>query len=326
MTTKRRIGSWLALLLCFGALGWAWFNRVAVEDWFRLAGYTPPAAVSSLSSDDTMTDLGAHLFYINQPQIVAKQAFRDVCTIHEQTIVLGCYHSVQSGIYILSITGDTRLQGVMQVTAAHEMLHAAYDRLSDTERTQVDNWLQEFYRHGLKDKRVKDTIESYKRTEPKDVVNEMHSVFATEVKTLPPQLENYYKRYFQSRDRVTGFAAKYQSSFTERERLVAAYDKQLKSQKNLIDEHKTLLGKQAAQISRKQAELNGLRAAGKIDEYNAGVSGYNQQVRTYNALIDETRAEISAYNALVAKRNAVALETQQLTSELRGNDFSTINN
>ena len=50
--------------------------------------------------------------------------------------MLGCY-ILNKGIYVYDITDD-RLAGVRQVTTAHEMLHAAYDRLSVKERAQVD--------------------------------------------------------------------------------------------------------------------------------------------------------------------------------------------
>jgi len=324
MTQIRQRISWVLLLVSFGLFAVAWFNHQAITDWFRLYGYQPTAAVSQLAADDQMTDKAKHLYYINRPEVVAKAGFEQKCTIHEQTIVLGCYHADQNGIFILKIADDQRLEGVMQVTAAHEMLHAAYDRLSDSERRQVNSWLQAFYDDGLADKRVTATVDLYKKTEPHDVLNEMHSIFATEVKTLPAQLDNYYKQYFADRQAVVSQTASYRSEFTKREAAVAAYDRRLAGKKAEIDQHRSQLSSQAAQIEARQQQLEKFRNSGQIEAYNAQVASYNTLVRTYNALIGTTKSEITAYNKLVAERNAIALETRQLNQELQGN-LSTIN-
>ncbi|MCA9325309.1 hypothetical protein KDA23_04575 [Candidatus Saccharibacteria bacterium] len=325
MANARRRGSWIILVALLLALGIGWSSRQSISDWFRLLGYTPTAAVSALAQADTMTPAAEHLYYINHPEIIAKDYFATRCTTSEKTIVLGCYHSPQSGIFILRVSGDSRLDGVMQVTAAHEMLHAAYDRLSETERAQINGWLQDYYNHQLKDKRIEAAIASYRETEPNDVVNEMHSIFATEIIDLPPQLENYYQRYFTDRQKVAQFTADYRAEFTKREALVAAYDKRLKSLNSTIKANEKSLDQQADAIHREQARLDSLKSAKRYDEYNAGVDPYNQSVRDYNILLSKTKAEIAEYNQLVAQRNVIALETQKLSSELQGGDFSTIN-
>lgn len=307
--------------MIFGAV---WIQRDAITDWFRLYGYAPPESISALASANTMTPAGEHLFYINRPEIVAKTGFRDKCSIAEQSIVLGCYHSNQAGIYILKITGDERLDGVMQVTAAHEMLHAAYDRLSASEKEKVDSWLQSYYHDELTDQRVKRTIDGYRKSEPNDVVNEMHSIFGSEIENLPPNLEEYYKRYFENRKAVVAFAADYQGEFTKREAQVAAYDQSLSAQKAIIEANTVDISSRASEINQMRIQLDTLRNNGQFQAYNDGVDDYNTSVRSYNALVAKTRNDITAYNNLVATRNAVALETQQLTSELRGNNLSNI--
>ena len=190
----------LAVLL--GLLVWALFNQQYLRDEVRLYHYQPPASITALANETTMTPAAQRIFYVNHPVLDDKADFVNACNTHqEQTIVLGCYHSDQAGIYVLSVT-DSRLNGVEQVTAAHEMLHAAYDRLSSSDRANVDQMLQQFYDNGLTDSRVRSTIEAYKQTEPNDLVNEMHSIFGTEVANLPAGLETYYQRYFTNRHRL----------------------------------------------------------------------------------------------------------------------------
>ncbi len=82
------------------------------------------------------------------------------------------------------------------------MLHAAYNRLNSADKSRIDNSLQKYYQHTLTDQRIKNIIAAYKKTEPNDLVNEMHSIFGTEVAELPPELETYYKQYFSNRSVV----------------------------------------------------------------------------------------------------------------------------
>jgi hypothetical protein len=318
-------GSWLVVTALVAGMALAYSQSERLYDWWRLQGYEPTAAVSQLASDATFTDQGTHLYYINRPEITAKSSFSQRCSSQqEQTIVLGCYHGVQRGIYILKISSDDRLDGVMQVTAAHEMLHAAYDRLSTKERQQVDGWLTDYYDHKLTDERIKNTINSYKQSEPDALVNEMHSIFGSEIAALPPQLETYYSEYFSNRQVVTSYAAEYQAEFTSRQQLVKQYDAQLTQLKKSIETNEAELRQRAAVLTAEAAELERLRRSGQTAEYNSRVAGYNAKVSDYTGLANVTRAQISEYNRLVEARNNVALEQQQLAQELSGEDVSTI--
>jgi hypothetical protein len=317
---SRLIVTALLLLLVFGAL---WY-RQQISDWFRLYGYQPDASVSRLATDDNLTAKGTHLFYINRPAVVESTSFKSDCPQHEQTIVLGCYRPYEAGIYVLKIASDSRLNGVMQVTAAHEMLHAAYDRLSPTERTQVNAWLLAYYHDGLTDERIKQTIAAYKTTEPNDVVNEMHSVFGTEVADLPPNLEHYYQQYFAKRSAITDLASSYQAEFTNREQAIKQYDAQLKDMKAEINNDEAVLKSQQGAINRQSQQLAALKNEGRIADYNQGVGSYNQAVHSYNALVGTTRQLIAEYNQIVVRRNAIASEQQQLAHELSGGPVQAI--
>lgn len=313
------LGVLLALLLAV-LLGHQQF-----VDWLRLRGYTAPAAVAQIAKEDTMTDRARHLFYVNHPTITTGKGFTDNCPAGgEKTVVLGCYVGNDQGIYIYAIK-DQRLNGVEQVTAAHEMLHAAYQRLSKSERTKVDAMLEDYYQNDLSDQRVKDTIAAYKKSEPNDVVNEMHSVFGTEVANLPAPLEAYYKQYFTDRSAVTTYTANYQSVFTSRQAQVAAYDTQLASLKTQIDTSNTELEQQKAALDNQNKELQVQRSSGQIEAYNAAVPSYNQAVRSYNIKLADTKNLIQQYNDIVNARNAIALEEQELVKELSSSSLPATN-
>jgi len=312
-----RLGLLMALLLLLAAAVAAAANLRGIADWLELRSYQPPAAVASLASQDGMTASARKIFYVNHPVIEDKDTFNNQCPNNggEQTIVLGCYHGNQDGIYLLNVT-DARLNGVEQVTAAHEMLHAAYDRLSNSDRQKVDAMLLDYYNHGLHDQRLLNTIAAYKKTEPRDLVNEMHSVFGTEVASLPNGLEAYYKRYFSNRAQIAAFAAQYQGVFTSQQQQLAQLKTQLANLKAEIDTNEAELNAKQAQINSEQQTLAAERNSGNLTAYNYGVSAYNAQVNSYNAQVDSTRALIEQYNQLVQTYNSLVTQQDQLINEL----------
>ncbi|MDO8591551.1 MAG: hypothetical protein Q7R60_01325 [bacterium] len=288
------------------------WQRNDIYDAVQLRGYTPPSAVANLAARDTMTSYGQHLFYVNHPQLVGDSAtFRADCTLAEQTIVLGCYHPNQRGVFVYNVQ-DPRLAGIIEVTSAHEMLHAAYDRLSSSDKKNIDKMLQDYYKNNLKDQRILDTIESYRKTEPNDVVNEMHSIFGTEIADLPAPLDNYYKRYFTNRAAVVGFSQNYENEFTNRSAKADQYEKQLNELKAKISAEETGLRTQSDKINAEQARLDSLKASDQIEQYNAGVANYNASVDAYNSGVAGYKRDINNYNTLVEQYNAVAGELKQL--------------
>jgi len=303
----------IALLALPLVVWWQWDR---INDYIKLYNYTPPASAVTLAAQDQLTTKARHIFYVNHPQVVTNvKTFRNYCPQSEQTIVLGCYKSDQSGIFIYDIK-DKRLQGVEQVTAAHEMLHAAYDRLGSEQRNKIDTLLVNFYNHGLHDKRLKETIEAYKKTEPDDLVNEMHSVFGSEATSLPTELEQYYRQYFIDRSAVTAFADKYQAEFTNRVRKIEQDDERLARLKIQIHDEEDNLTTQLQKLQVDRARLDNLRASGNVAAYNQAVPGFNAEVNSYNSGVSKLQNDIAAYNDLVKARNAIAADLRGLDSAL----------
>jgi len=293
-------------------------HRQQIYDFARIYNYQPPAAVSQLATDTTMTALGKNAFYVNHPELLSDKAkFNEKCNQREQTIVLGCYYSKQRGIYIYEVT-DERLAGIKEVTAAHEMLHAAYDRLGKEERENLGKILQDYFDKTLKDERIINTINSYKNGDEHshDLVNEMHSIFGTEIADLPPALEKHYERFFKDRSKVVAYSAKYEGEFTSRRNTVAAYDAQLAALRQQITAAEASLEQKERALTQQKAQLDADRAAGRIEAYNAAVPGFNAQVSAYNSQVAALRALIAQHNDIVEKRNAIALEEQQLVEAI----------
>lgn len=310
----RRLWPYVILVILVAANATVWAKRQAIADWWRLYNYQVPINISQLADDDTMTDSGKHLFYINRPALEDQQTFNTHCSFHsEQTSVLGCYRGDRQGIYVYAVTDD-RLNGVEQVTAAHEMLHQAYDRLSPANKHAVDKLITD-YAATVTDKALNDKLDAY-RKQGADVTNEMHSIFGTEVRNLPAGLERYYKQYFADRAKVVSYYDSYRGEFTRREAQVAEYDAKLASMKARIDADKKDLDSKLAALKAKEDALNAEANTTDAATYNKDVDAYNAGVRAYNAELTATKRRIAEYNQLVDDRNTIAFQEQQLQEAL----------
>jgi hypothetical protein len=294
----------LVLLIVLGAVLLAWTKRQALYDWSRLQGYEPSDEIAQLAFDTTMNNDARRLFYVYHPELDGRKNFTEKCSgFGEQTIVLGCYVS-NTGIYLFDVD-DPRLQGVEQVTAAHEMLHAAYDRLGSDERARVDTLTAQAFKK-VTDQRIKESIDSYRQRDAGVVSNELHSILGTEVRDLSPELEQYYKKYFTNRSAIVAFSEKYESVLTARRNKAAALELQISGLKNEIDMMEKTLTSEQASLKRDRSAAN---TQEEVDAFNARVAEYNTGVQLLNS-------DIKRYNALVEEYKAVAVEAEELYKAL----------
>lgn len=294
----------VVLLVLLGVMLFAWVNRQDIYDWSRLRRYDPPDEIAQLAFDTTMSNEARRLFYIYHPELNDREAFSHNCSgFGEQTIVLGCYVSMK-GIYLFDVD-DQRLEGVEQVTAAHEMLHVAYERLSQRERGKVDKMTAEAFK-SVTDERIKRTVENYRQRDPSVVPNELHSILATEVRNLTPDLENYYRRYFTNRLAVVGFSEDYEGVLTARRNKATTLELQISSLKTDIEQLEQSLTAEREALRADRAEVDSQQEA----------AAYNQRVASYNNDVQTLNAQINKYNRLVEEYRDIALETKELYQAL----------
>jgi Skp family chaperone for outer membrane proteins len=303
----------LILLLAGGVALWA--NRDNVLDWWTLRGYDPPQHIAQLAEDTAMTGYAERLFYVNKPTLDDKETFNVNCAgILTEAAVLGCYKGDRRGIHIYDVT-DERLHGIEEVTAAHEMLHQAYDRLSADERARIDGLLNDFYQNGLQNADVRNKISLYEE-EHAPLANEMHSIFGSEVAELPGELEEYYARYFNDRAKVVSFHQQSRAAFNEYRNEIASYDQRLAALQTEISNNEAILEQRLRDINQRRAKLDAHLAADQIDAYNQGVPAFNSLVESYNNLLSRTQTLANDYNGLVAERNALAVQVTNLNAAL----------
>lgn len=288
-------------------------HRQDIIDWWRLQNFHPQADIIQLADEDTMIGRGRDLFYASRPEIDDRVIFNQECVgTGEKSLVLGCYKAQK--IYVYNVA-DRQLDGVKEVTAAHEMLHAAYERLSSSEKNQVNAMLDPIIKN-MTDQRILGLIQLYNAQEPGELYNEMHSVLATEYRDLSPELEQYYKKYFTDRGKIVSFSEHYEAVFSASKARIADMDARLAGLKAKIDLANDQLAAQEQSLSQAASQLNELRAADNIEAYNAGVPPYNAQVRQFNNLVASTRALITEYNSLVDQRNKEAASQNSLYQSL----------
>ncbi len=255
---------------------WITVNRSLVLDQIVVWRYTPSPEVASIASNSSMSDRGRFLFYASQPGIEDRETFNSHCRQHaEKTAILGCYAAGM--IYIFDVT-DQRLNGIKEVTAAHEMLHAAYERLSSGEREHVNGLIDKAMTGNISES-IARKLALYDKTEPGEKHNELHSMLGSEVRNLPKDLEDYYAKYFVNRQSVVELSERYEHVFNELEA----------QQKTLVDE----LNRLADEITRTSAkysqDFNALKS--DISSFNsrANSGGFSSQ-----AVFDSERSRLVA--------------------------------
>lgn len=315
MNFLRRLFPYLVLVVFIATGALLWVNRDYLQDQLALRGYEPSTEIAALATETDMTEYGRRLFMVNKPQLQDKIAFNEACRdLGEEAAVLGCYKGNRQGIFIFDIT-DQRLHGIEQVTAAHEMLHQAYDRLDGNEKSRIDDLLQDFYNNNLTDESIKSKIAIYEE-DGSDLANEMHSIFGTEVKNLPAELEEYYNQYFTDRQKVVAFRDASNAEFERYLKQISDYDRKLQDLRQQIDSMEENLKQEVTGLKTAKAELDADLAAGRVQEYNAGVAPYNSLVFRYNRDLAAVNKNIEEYNRLVQERNAVSVQVSELNKAL----------
>lgn len=275
-----------------GAVVWAVQNPRTVADHWTVARFEAPAEVVALANRAAMSDRGRFLFSASEPAIVPATRFDEVCSYREPGIgVLGCYTLDEGRIYLFPI-GSTELEGLQVVVAAHEMLHAAWDRLGAAEQAALADPLEEAFASLGPDHELVERIALYEEADPGSRIPELYAILGTEVGELPPVLTEHYAGYFDDRTAVTSLYARASAVFESLDERLTALDADL--------------SELFVAIETDQADYE--EAA---DALASDIEDFNDRASTpgafpSDAAFDEERAEIIArQEALEADRQAI---------------------
>lgn len=191
-------------------------NRQLVSDTISASQYQATPEMQSVIDRISLTSAGDRIFRASHPTLNASESFNENCSgveHSESDLIIGCYDGDK--IHLFEIT-DERLDGIVEVTSAHELLHAQFDRLSTQEKTQLAAQLrQEFDVQAERDPALGERMKVYEHLSPESFANELHSVLGTEVSDLSPELEKHYAAVFRDRSAIVGLFQTYNARFVE---------------------------------------------------------------------------------------------------------------
>lgn len=293
------------------------FFRQHIVDQIIVWQFKPSGAIVTLSSRVGLNDNGKFIFYASQPELNSAADFNSVCKrIENTTSILGCYSN--SKIYIYNVT-DTQLDGIREVTAAHEMLHAAYQRLGDDEKKSVDALLEAEYKKLESDKQFAELIAFYARTEPGERDNELHSIIGTVTTSVDPALETYYQKYFSNRQDTVALYTKYNGVFQTLTDRANTLSDQLNSLASSITADSAQYNTDIKTLNDDIVSFNSRAENGGFSsqyQFNTERAALSARVTKLNATRTNINNDVDRYNTLLAEYNSIATQSKKLYNSI----------
>lgn len=322
MSTSRASRVWTIVafvvsLVTISFAVWLFLNRQFALDQMTVWGYQPSSSIKELDEKVQFTDKGIFAFYATKPVVASPQEFNDKCPRQEAgSAILGCYTS-DDRIYVFDVTNE-QLDGIKEVTAAHEMLHAVWQRMSGSERDKISGLLKETYEKGASEE-LRERMAYYQRTEPGEFSNELHSIVGTEMASLSPELETYYAQYFKNRQLIVDQHAKYsgvyQALYTRANELVQNMDTLAKGIETRSTAYEANVSQLSADIASFNSRANGgsFSSVAQFNSERAALLNRSTQLERDRASIN---SDIESYNALYGEYQTIASQIELLNNSI----------
>jgi len=277
----------LVALALQGGVAWgaSWVvdNEQHLKDQLIAYQFEPSDDILRYVEEAGLSAIGEMYLLTSRAQVVPAYEFDRYCTRSEPGIgVLGCYTTRDRRIYLYDVT-DPRLTLMEPVVAAHEMLHAAWARLTLQEHQELAVLLEEGFAMLPPDHELRTRILNYEADNPASRIPELYAILGTEVATLPPDLEAHYSIFFDDRMKSVRLA----------ERFYAVFDL-------LVEERDQLL----VNLESRSAEIEGLKFT-----YEESAQALRRDVLAFNERASQpggfpSRSEFeSARSALIDRQN-----------------------
>lgn len=319
----RKFSLWRALLpaaiVLFIAVG-AIFWLPPLIDAVRASRFEPTSEIQTITESLRLTKRGTNIFYATSPVIESRDQFNESCHSTERTVaILGCYYRDKTYVYDIN---NQELEGAVEVTAAHELLHAAYFRLNMFDRIRVEKLLRQEYEQIKDTDSIKRVMQYYSEAEPGAEIDELHSIIGTTVSNLPEELEQYYARYFHDRSVIVDMNTKYTSVFDEvnqrakeLQTKLEADGPVLRSDLEAYDAELSQLNLDIANFNERAASTGGFASQRAFIEARIALT---RRVDDMNARSRALNERVAKYNEDVAALNAIAVRANQLNESING--------
>mgnify|MGYP004417278971 CR=1 FL=1 len=206
---------------------------------------------------------------------------------------------------------DQQLDGMKEVTAAHEVLHAVWQRTSEADQQKLAALLKAAYQR-VSDEALKTRMEYYERTEPGEFINELHSILGTETANLGPELEAYYSQYF-NRSKVLALHDNYSKLYAQLSSRADELFKEMTATGAAIDAASKAYDQALATFSADVQSFNQRANAGSFTSNAA----FNRERAALTARSTQLEADREAINAQIATYNSYHSEYQEIGKQLK---------
>lgn len=293
-----------------------------IRDTVEGFSYTPTRTVEEIQARIGITPKGERVFHATAPSVVGAEEFNKECPRQEQASpIVGCYKPNDS-IYIYDVANES-LSGMREVTAAHELLHAVWRRMSTAQQEQIGVQLQRVYERTATEA-FEDRMAYYERTQKGQELNELHSILGTEERELTPELEAHYAQYFD-RKAVVALYEGYQEYYDSLQATVTSLQKKLDRLAVTISDDNTSYLVEASQLEAKIRSFNARAQNGSFSSQQQ-FSAERYQLEREVARLDARRAAVNdaikEYNDMYREYRDVGAEIQALNNSI--DSFKTL--
>ena len=310
-------GVGIFLLIVAGVLIWILLNLEWFEDWWRGKDYQPVGEMLQIRDSLGLTERGEFLFRASMPKLSESDEFNAICrtTEDEEIAVLGCY--TDKSIYVYNINA-VELDGIKELTTAHELLHAVWDRMDEEKRSELGSVLKRVYDNA--GEYLEKELMTYDETQRQE---ELFVRAGTEIMNVPAELEKVYAEVFKDQDAVVAFYNKYIAVFRAMEAEMDSLEKEMET---VSAEIESVSSEYEGRMGQLNADIVSFNACADVagcfktnDEFYARRGELLAQQGQLNAMYDRINQLIDKYNELVSKYNADVTKTNKLNQIMNSN-------
>lgn len=288
-------------------------------DYFKAQSFTPSSEIANVSERLKLTSYGQTLFYASSPTLQDQKLLNANCQSAERTVaILGCYY--KRDIHLFDVT-NSELDGAKEVTAAHEMLHAAYDRLNVFERQRVNRLLEEEYARVNDDPDLQKLMSYYQNKEPGAELNELHSIIGTTIENISPDLEKYYGQYFEDRDMIVEMNRNYTEVFKRLDAEADDLSVKINTLGEGIEKDSENYEADRAQLELDVNSFNERASSGDYGtraEFNSARQLLVARIANLTSRQQEINTRIDEYNSYVSRLNELSVRVSELNQGING--------
>ena len=306
----RTIASLVIIASVFVA--WRFVNFSAIFDVINAQGYDPSQELAEIIKNLRLTPTGDRIMRGTRADLQDANAFNESCKSHnDTTILLGCY--VNGHIFVYNIN-DHDLRGVREATLAHELLHAAWGRMTNQQKEAIRPSLYKMYEEN------EDLRKHLKLYESTEFYDELHSIVGAQIESekMPEDLRTHYAVYFTDQNLIANYYHKYNDNLVKTEKRLEELEQLIESTKTAIEERETKYNLTNEQLSKDIADFNsrvekGLISYGEYEKQREDLVRRQDAMKTEYA---EIQKQLTEYNTYVVEYNQYVVFTEKVYNSM----------